>query len=231
MFFFWQRPWTGGDYTCVCVPNKITWLDLASHVTLQIDMRVRFRRSQEQRIVILGAEGDVKKMTITVQGTTDTYEIVAQPQSLTCSCPDAEIRKCVCKHQCVILSRVLQINFPDPLYSEPLLTEEHMAKLVTRLATWLQEQVPPNNPEDEKEIKRKVMEKDDECPICIDTLDDASPLTWCSSQCGQNFHLACLRNCLKTRENCPLCRALIKLSSLPEGKPKKIRKRKHIQDT
>lgn len=194
-------------------------------------MRARFRRSQEQRIVILSAEGDVKKVTITIQGTTDTYEIVAQPQSLTCSCPDAEIRKCVCKHQCVVLSRVLQVDFPDPLYSEPALTEAHMVKLVTRLATWLQ----PNKPEEKKEIKRKVLEKDDECPICIDPLDDASPLTWCSSQCGQNFHLTCLRNCLKTRENCPLCRALIKLTSLPdslsEEKPKKIRKRKHIQDT
>ncbi|KAF2110963.1 hypothetical protein BDV96DRAFT_603560 [Lophiotrema nucula] len=56
------------------------------------------------------------------------------------------------------------------------------------------------------DVQRKPIEGD--CSICWEDMDanDLNTLDWCSKDCGNSFHRACLNRWLAVNSNCPFCR-------------------------
>jgi len=59
-------------------------------------------------------------------------------------------------------------------------------------------------------VNRKSLEDDADCPICFDTMEPGSSLTYCRAACGTNFHSECIERWLgqgkKSTATCPNCR-------------------------
>ncbi|KAF2668326.1 hypothetical protein BT63DRAFT_273455 [Microthyrium microscopicum] len=55
----------------------------------------------------------------------------------------------------------------------------------------------------------KPVGADDECPICREDMANEGELTWCSKQCGNNFHKECIDEWhhVSNTKTCPLCKS------------------------
>ena len=64
----------------------------------------------------------------------------------------------------------------------------------------------------EARVVRRTVTHEDVCPICYESLTGAGDVAWCSTGCGGNFHLKCVRAWIQARLNqgehgsCPICR-------------------------
>ena len=65
---------------------------------------------------------------------------------------------------------------------------------------------------DEVTVERKALAGND-CPVCMEELDDKEPTTWCRAVCGQNVHVECFREWRRAAERkgedvvCMFCRS------------------------
>ena len=57
-------------------------------------------------------------------------------------------------------------------------------------------------------IYQKKAEGLDECPICMETLEQNS--NYVVTKCGHKFHFDCLMKALETSDGCPMCRQPVK---------------------
>jgi hypothetical protein len=47
---------------------------------------------------------------------------------------------------------------------------------------------------------QSIINYKDDCLICFDNVNE-----WCKLSCGHQFHIPCIKECIKTRSKCPLC--------------------------
>tara|TARA_B100001057_G_C22221077_1_gene708275 strand:+ start:152 stop:532 length:381 start_codon:yes stop_codon:yes gene_type:complete len=54
----------------------------------------------------------------------------------------------------------------------------------------------------------------DECPICLESMKEASAL--CKTECGHRFHSKCIFNSIVFNVNCPICRTQLAKNVKPK---------------
>ena len=63
-----------------------------------------------------------------------------------------------------------------------------------------------------KDIKYVIFNNDDECPICINNMDEINTVIL---ECGHKFHASCMFTSIKTNfHKCPLCRKKIRFHKI-----------------
>jgi len=195
----------------------------------------RIERASTQRMFLVRKD-DEPTDNLTCQfiilGSTGNVYTVEIGKLASCTCPD-HLKGNLCKHILFVLIKVMAINPTSPLiYQEAWLESElrdmfhQMSERYRRVsgavlanskvrATYakLEKGVGVDDDEaetDESTARRQQVQEDDDCPICLDTLQGSgSKTTFCRSRCGANFHQACINQWLhqhRSKPTCPNCR-------------------------
>ena len=157
-----------------------------------------------RKYLIMGHSGNTYQVTIT-----------NHPK---CTCPDYSMRHNRCKHIYFVLIRIMNINnYTDREFSDEELLE--MFDNIHEIAKNLMYQ--GEKPEEQKEVNQKF-EKGDDCPICLDPLENGKELDYCKYSCGKTVHKKCFKMWEKSKGGiCVFCRGKW-YSNCPSSNPKKV---------
>lgn len=185
----------------------------------------RMSRAFTQRIYLMHDQSRMvseNNFHFKVMGNTDNaYNVIIDTDSVSCSCPDHSTRGNFCKHLMFILIRAIgmppaevqrdycqacQASQEDEEYQTSQSTLRHCARYFeNRQNAAVLVAAPAEG------VKRKLLEDDDDCPICCEsfaeTADEAT--VWCQTSCGKSIHQACFAKWRKASRNaaCVYCRA------------------------
>jgi hypothetical protein len=69
--------------------------------------------------------------------------------------------------------------------------------------------------------QKNPVNRDNDCSICLEAMDDPKTLCFCSKTCGNCFHSECIRrysnNAHTNFVKCPMCRTYGTMSAIPPG--------------
>ncbi|KAH8099574.1 hypothetical protein BXZ70DRAFT_894818 [Cristinia sonorae] len=194
----------------------------------------RVARVQEQRMFLLDRtrNGNELREEFAMQGSTGNVYTVIIDKKPSCNCPDA-LKGNHCKHILFIFLKVLQVTQASGYwYQKALLTselEEIFANAPLAPAALANARVrdayakatgKSGSQNIAAEGKKRIPEKDDDCPVCYETLFEVkeSKMTFCDT-CGNGLHKECFQQWVKAARGsatCVFCRASI-ASSTPAG--------------
>lgn len=168
-------------------------------------MQARQSRAFQQPL-LLEAEGitiiDETFAIFRVIGSTGTKYSVTVSNETSCTCPDYMNRELPCKHIYFILGRVLRQ--PARIVDRGTgFADEEVLQILQKTGFYV-----PEPARQAITTKRRSVDEQKECPICIDEISEKQDLIYCETSCGYNFHRSCFERC-KTR-CCPMCRAALK---------------------
>lgn len=153
-----------------------------------------------------------------VMGSTGNVYNVNIRNNPICTCPDYMTRGRRCKHIFFILLKVMKINNSDqeeyddeelrvmfrniPQITENLLADNHIKEKYKDINSkdYLSESESKESP-----IQKKPV--DDDCPICLENLDNGQEIDYCKYSCGKSIHKICFKMwCKKNKPTCVFCR-------------------------
>lgn len=157
--------------------------------------RKRYQHStqdcQVEEVTLAGSTGNVYKITIS--------------HTPTCTCPNHQKTKTLCKHIVYVLIKVLKA--PEYMRYQQALLSSELREIFRQAGPLLSQHGVYNN-----DGQRKPCEG--ECPICCDDMSIDEQTVWCraASGCGNNLHKECFNNWAASRSEgwhvtCPYCRA------------------------
>jgi hypothetical protein len=163
----------------------------------------RKTRGKQQKIfLILTHEYDDQKLErmYEVMGTTGNVYTVNIVNSPRCTCPDFMSRNKRCKHIYFVLTRIMKVR-PDQedikKYSDGDLQDmfENIPQITENLridSTKLEKFKTLKKNHKTGEVKKRQIEEEDMCPICLTELYDCDEeLTYCRYSCGYSLHKEC----------------------------------------
>ena len=158
-------------------------------------------------------------LTFDVSGSKrDTYVVSLNGDGLMgCTCMDSRLncakKRCVCKHACFVLVRVLRacdLEFFRALRMPTAAVQRVLAAFRAGVLQISEEEMSPRTrPDDDFTVVTRQPEADDECPVCYDLLVTANkPLRGCPD-CGKGLHAECARRWILVSRNktCVYCRS------------------------
>ena len=77
-----------------------------------------------------------------------------------------------------------------------------------------------------EEVVEEVVEEHNDCPICIDSLTNATQHT---TSCGHTYHKTCIEKWLTGHSNCPLCRAQIVAQPQSSWQSRQLQRLEEVQ--
>ena len=173
----------------------------------------RIQRALNQRLYLI----DRDNTGFLVQGSRGTsYNVVANLDNeegvleYSCACMDHAIRKNICKHIVFVLMRVMQVDY-NILQGYFNISQTQLRNV----HQYRERQRPSSKPVEVKReptVEKRKIEKDTECPICFELLNEKDKLVWCQHGCGNSIHLGCFNqwsNSLtrqRKKVTCVLCR-------------------------
>lgn len=197
----------------------------------------RLERAKTQKLFlvrkgeIVRDEGDdyPSSCEFVVLGSTGNVYTVTIRRLPKCTCPDHAKGNTLCKHVLFVLLKVMAVPKNSPLvyqaawigselqqlfgYMERRFRQVSgcniMANAAVQKAFAKLENGEKVDDDDDDATPRRAVGEDDDCPICFDPLQGGGDTTFCRSQCGANFHTACIRKWLqqhRTEPTCPMCR-------------------------
>lgn len=197
----------------------------------------RIYRGSSQPLYLIQRDLTVSRGTFTVLGSTgNVYEVIIDSIP-SCTCPDFQRKQDLCKHLLFVLLKVVGLDQSNPLVFQKGLLQSEVREIL-ELAQHRQvggiplanafvrqrfNEVRGNDDGDVKESDtsntRRQLDTDSECPICFELMSQSTPLTYCRSGCGINFHRDCVRRwCAASKRpgstpRCPHCRSVWETSS------------------
>jgi hypothetical protein len=158
----------------------------------------------QREFVVMGSTGNVYNVTI--------KDI---PQ---CTCPDFRLRHKRCKHIYFVLIRLMKTTNEDEIFDEadlkimfnniPKITSNLIADKKIREVYKKMADPSDGLVVDEKLDFENIKNIDDNCPICLDGLNNGQELDNCKSSCGKYIHRICfIMWCKKNNSTCVFCRS------------------------
>ena len=159
------------------------------------------------------------KFVVKKQNDEEERRLVLIGRENKCSC--GEDTPCV--HILFVMTKVLRLELRDPIIWQRSLVDREVNQILSRrrrlerrtttTTTTSQRVVTETKNTTKHTVKRRELKDGDEvCAICQDDMKDSDSLTWCSSGCGHNFHVTCMKQNAKFRKangddvTCPFCR-------------------------
>lgn len=175
-------------------------------------MSNRKSRADKQKLFLIETNIINDLYEYVIMGTTGNAYTVTMHESPTCSCPDHVTRKTRCKHIYFVLLKILHTD--DTLIDKDQYTIDELAKICVNdkeisnvfyvdddLRKKYTHQKNKTNTTNRKDT-------DDDCPICLDPLENGEELDYCKHGCGKHIHVQCL-NMWATRHSkiCVFCKS------------------------
>eukprot|EP00428_Durinskia_dybowskii_P030183 CAMPEP_0170252724 /NCGR_PEP_ID=MMETSP0116_2-20130129/26199_1 /TAXON_ID=400756 /ORGANISM="Durinskia baltica, Strain CSIRO CS-38" /LENGTH=320 /DNA_ID=CAMNT_0010503701 /DNA_START=32 /DNA_END=994 /DNA_ORIENTATION=- len=187
--------------------------------------RIERARTQTMYLVTKDELPDMQELccNFVVLGSTGNVYNVAIKRVPHCTCPD-HARGNLCKHILFVLLKVMRIPPDSPLIYQAAWIGSELEEMFEGMRARFQQvsgrvlackavqdtYARLGNGEEEEVASKVARRTDDEdCPICFDPLGPMSTTTFCRSQCGANFHNACISHWLRQQSGhptCPMCR-------------------------
>lgn len=187
---------------------------------------MRKNRGETQRLYLLDCKYENPVWSFSVKGLTNIYNLIIDPNFISCSCKDFINRMRICKHLYFIISRIaknnkiannLEIIDIQTNNSYPSIRKEDIKiltiNLISRLKTRFNKIENDNINEEKIDTKHKIDDVD--CPICYENINSSNEkIIQCKKQCKHYFHQECLLLWINTNPSCPLCRIKITKSEI-----------------
>ena len=191
--------------------------------------RQRFNKVWSEEFYLLDKKSEKANYIFQISGSTAniyTVTIYGNAKRINCDCPDSWARtsKCICKHCCFILFKVLKAFDPNQtdFWKERLFAKDEINKIKDKFQkinfqdaeivdTELLEKYQELKGEkvEKKENKyqqQKKLEEDDVCPICYIEFDDEKNIE-CPT-CHGVIHQTCMEKWLQMgKTSCVYCRS------------------------
>jgi len=182
--------------------------------------RDRIRRALTQRLFLINftRSGYGHSGIFTVLGSTGNVYEVKFAKEPSCSCPDSA-KGNLCKHHLFVMLKVLRLERNNSWIWRRKFDQDEVHFILRKVPSHFDPSVVANRAvrnavcreEDEGVDESKAPAKrqpiqDKSCPICFDDLEKSDTLSWCTWQCGMNFHKACIDKWLTQNSSCPNCR-------------------------
>jgi len=215
---------------------------MASYLKLKNEQVQRINRSLIERFYLIGNLKSENTLKFDISGSTgNIYRIIINltDNNIKCNCPDfarCEGLKCVCKHCCFILLKVLKVYiicdngyllnrrrmdsfsaFPKTLkfngYEKNFIINSY-ANLLTNLDEDNYDRVlverylllKNNRCNSLFDNGLHELDKRDNCPICLNEFEDRKGLINCPT-CKKYIHKDCINRWVKIKRSCPMCRS------------------------
>lgn len=141
----------------------------------------------ERKYSIMGSKGNVYEVTINY----NPY----------CNCPDHLIRHKRCKHIYFVLSRIMKITNPDKeWFNDEELSDmfQNVPDITNNLIInnnlkekYLKDIANEEEHKDENGTIKQRDYKDENCPICLEPLENGKKIVFCKYSCGKSIHQKC----------------------------------------
>jgi len=164
----------------------------------------RKKRAKNQKLFLVDIKNteSICEKHFSVMGTTgNIYNIKVNVDNQNCNCPDYIRRRLPCKHVYFVFIKVLKAskNYENYL-DESLLMElfDNLDKLTNRLyaseelrVAYICQIKQDSKTNQNNNFGTKVQKKDDNCPVCMDDLENGEAVDFCKFGCGKSIHSEC----------------------------------------
>ena len=198
---------------------------------MKYDQEKRYDKIFQEEFYLLDIIRDVNMITYCVSGSTaNIYNIkLKENNTLECNCPDGKVwakaKKCVCKHICFILCKVVKIfmkeDSNDFYYFETLkLNEDDFSKLcdyeMSDNSCVVNEEYMKRykllminiDKGEDIFIQKKEVTDEDNCAICFDDFMTHKNKNVECPTCHNVIHIKCIQKWLNMgKNNCVYCRS------------------------
>lgn len=184
----------------------------------------RIKRAQKDKLFLVDIKStdSLFEKHFSVMGTTgNIYKVKIDVNNQSCNCPDYIRRRSPCKHVFFVFLKVLKSSEDFGKY----LDESNLLDLFDNLENLTKKLYATDELRDAyiKQIKQdstsylnnnnlgiKDQKKDENCPICMDALENGEEIDFCKYGCGKSIHLQCFTMWCKKSPNsekkCVYCR-------------------------
>jgi len=160
---------------------------------------LRAERAKTQKIYLINRNIEDETATSEVMGSRGIIYTVKLDGNPTCSCPDHETRNTRCKHILFILIRIFKLEDP---YREKF-TKQQIKKYINSYKDNISK-LNVSYDYENKCIDVGIKNLNDDCPICLDELNNGEKYVHCKESCGRCIHEDCYNVVLK-KQFCPKC--------------------------
>ena len=187
--------------------------------------KVEFKKGNDQRlnrslnqklylVEIIPSEESEKEKSFSVMGTTGNVYTVKITDRPKCNCFDHRTSKQRCKHIYFVLVKVLK---SERFCHKSFFNDEELINMFENISHHLSENLIINENLKSKYLKKigreqnktyfSTQSKDDNCPICLEELQNDSKLEFCQLGCGKFIHSVCFSMWVKKNTSiCVFCR-------------------------
>jgi len=167
-------------------------------ITTDTDERVH--RAKTQKIYLVNRDVSDESATFTIMGTTGNIYEVELTGFPSCSCPDYQQQKNRCKHILFMLVKIF--NADDP-YQEKF-TSKEIKNFIREYKKNIEKfNVSYNTQDGCVDVGAKCI--NDNCVVCLDSLENGESYIYCKSSCGRCIHNDCYNMVVKKSRKCPYC--------------------------
>jgi len=181
----------------------------------------RLARALDQQLYlveIIPSEESEKEKSFAVMGTTGNVYTVNINETPKCNCFDHRTSKQRCKHIYFVLVKVLK---NEEYCHKASYNDEELSFMLENIPQELSEQLIVNENlkskylkkigRDENKVFSSTQSKDDNCPICLEELQNGAQLDFCQLGCGKYIHSICFTMWAKKNNSiCVFCRQVWK---------------------
>lgn len=160
----------------------------------------RIHRAKTQKIYLINRYVTDKLATFEIMGTTGNVYNVTLSGNPICTCPDHQQRKNRCKHILFMLVKIFDVEDP---YQEEFSTKEikkYIKEYNTNITRFTVKYDIVNGCID---VGEKCEE--DDCVICLDSLQNGEEYVHCKKFCGRCIHKDCYNMVISSNKRCPYC--------------------------
>ena len=160
----------------------------------------RVYRAKTQKIYLVNRDVHDNSATFKIMGTTGNIYEVKLAGSPTCTCPDHTQSKNRCKHILFMLIKIFNVD--DPYLTDFALKE--IKKYIKDYNTNIKKfNVTYDTIKKCVDVGAKC--ENDNCVICLDSLQNGEQYVYCKSFCGRCVHKDCYDVVISSNKKCPYC--------------------------
>lgn len=173
----------------------------------------RKQRSKVQKLYLIESLPTTtadSKQYVVMGSTGNVYTVTIEP-SPKCTCPDYKQRKNRCKHIYFILFRLFKLD--DNKADKSKFNKDELLLMFLNTPPITENLIIDYNKKEKyeklKSGKTSVANRatDDDCPICMEELENGSELVFCKYSCGNAVHKICFDMWSIKKSTCVYCRA------------------------
>lgn len=157
------------------------------------EYNARKYRGISQKLYLIESNDSQEKKEYIIMGSTGNVYTVAVKEKPTCTCPDHKSRHNRCKHIYFVLIKIMGVKDIDkPIYTKDDLSD--MFKNIPPTTELFRVSADLKNKYDKLlnlATSDKTKDTDDNCPICMDGLNNGEELLTCKTHCGRHVHKEC----------------------------------------